>query len=215
VTIRVPKEGRDTVHSYAWFQSNATSLSNIGYWWIKDSCEVSMPDMMEEISQIDKRIRAAGCSARLSKNWAATGYFGEQLCQRYCPDFDFLAYLVSETKEEHDKQVDDSTVNGFIEQIDIMMSQDNPKITHNHVRVDIDAGRVYIWYSAVFAIIKDSSRGASWSRNAILRSMREEPWFISDSQKVAMGIDGVRRTVVSIDLNLAPDSIKSLAKCLE
>ncbi len=75
-----------------------------------------------------------------------------------------------------------------------------------------EGDQLHIWYAHVFRVVQDANRGANmFSRNAILNALKEESYFISDTKKIQMGLNGTRRMVVTLDLTKAPDSIKNIA----
>lgn len=213
VTIRIPKndEGREVEQSYKWFQQKGISLSNITYYWIKDACYEPDSTFIEGMAGIDRQLKAAGCSSRISKNWSAAGYLGERLRQKFFPEYDFINYLVKESQDQQTQQVEDSTLNGFYEYIDVLMSLDNAKISKEHIRSDDEY--LYIWMNAVHSIVKESIRKdkSNWSRNALLRAIREEPYYVSEREKKAMGMAGTRRAVLKLRLSNAPDVLKDIA----
>lgn len=214
VTIRIPKndEGREVEHSYKWFQHQGMLLSNISYYWIRDACYESEADFVAGMSNIDKQLRAAGCSSRISKNWSAAGYLGERLRQKFCPEFNFLEYLVAESQDQQSQQTEDSTLKGFFDHINVLMSMDPPKIDKNHIVSD--GKYLNIWMISVHSIIKESLRKekSNWSRNALLRAIREEPYYVSEGERVCMGLGGVRRSVLRLKLEGAPDVIQEIAE---
>jgi hypothetical protein len=65
----------------------------------------------------------------------------------------------------------------------------------------------------VFKQVLDDTRGRfAFSKNAVLSAIREEPYFVSDERKVKMGLNGIRRVVLTLDMSLAPDTIKNIGE---
>lgn len=223
VSIRVkkkPEEGqevgpndRETVESYAWFQKFGTSLSNVTYYWIMDAM-MEKPDVLAKgMAEIDKVLRTSGCSSRTSKNWSAAGYLGQRLAEEFYPDFDFKSYMAQACVTEHKQQREDTSLQQFFEVVEAMMAQEHSRINLNHVMYNDTEKVAYIWFAAVFKEVQDEMRGRlPWSRNAIIRALREEKYFVRDDQKVSMGMDGTRRNVITINMKLAPTVFHNIAK---
>lgn len=214
IIIRVYKNGRETLVTYKWFQDHVHLLSNIGYRWIIESCNVDETELINGIKKIDQALAAAGCSNRISKNWSAAGYFGNKLAQEFMPEFDFMDFLAKEGVKEHTQQKSESTLLKFFESVEALQAQDHSRVTNAHIGVE--GGVLHLWFAALFKAVGDDNRGKdSWSKMAILRALKEEAYFIRDDLKVQLGFNGVRRTVISLDLSKAPEVFKNIAAYAE
>lgn len=224
VSIRVKKKpevgsqealegkGRETVESFAWFQKNGTSLSNIAYYWIIDAVQEKPEVLRAGMAEIDKSLRASGCSSRTSKNWSAAGYLGQRLAEKFYPDFNFKAYMAQACVAEHRQQREDTSLQQFFEIMEAMMAHDDTRITDTHVMYSATEDVVYIWFAAVFKEVFDEMRGKlPWSKNAILRALREEKYFVRDDQKIKMGINGAQRTVITLNMKNCPEVLRNIA----
>ena len=214
VAVRMYKSDdprRELVESYKWFEAQGSDLSCIGYQWIRESKDVNEADLFADIGKMELQLRAAGCSSRVAKKFAAAGYFGNVLAEMYCPGFNFLEYLVQESHEEQVQQTNDSTLSNFFELIEAMMARTNPRIEHGkHIRTEGDF--LHLWFHAIFTEISAENRGKmGWSKTAIKRHIREEPYYVSDDKRVTMGVEGSRPAVITLDLRKATDTIKNIA----
>lgn len=218
VTIRIPKNTdgrRETVRSYDWFESNRFLLSNIGFRWILESTQTSAEEVIQGIRDLDKKMVSLGCSKRMSKIWAAAGYFGTRLAEAYCPDFDYIGYLVDKCTQEQTQQTSDSTMLQFWEMVEAMQARENTRITPMHLKTK---GKfLHIWWNALFLEVQADARGPRpFGKNAVLNAIKEEPWYVSNHLKINMGLGGdCRKTVVTIDMTKAPDVIKRVGRYLE
>lgn len=215
VSVRIKKddEGRDKAGTFPWMQKNCTSFSAITYRWIQDACMRDLGQLFKDMSEIEVALKNAGCTSRVSKNWAAAGYFGNELAKKFCPDFNFMEYLVFATTEDQKEQEEESTLNNFWELVEILASdEERPRVNDTMYRVDEARKVIYIWFPAVFNAVIDSQRGKfNWAKNSVLRSIKEEPYFVTDKDKVGLGLAGKRRRVITLDLTRAPSSLKGLA----
>ena len=214
VTIRISKNTdgkRETVKSYAWFEENKHLLSNIGFRWILESLSSSNEEVINGIRELDKELIKAGCSKRISKIWAAAGYFAIRLAEKYVPDFDYKAYLISKCTAEQAQQAGDSTILQFWETVEAMQARESSRIGLLHVKREGDT--LFLWIPGIFYEVQQDSRVRSFTRNAIITAMEEEPWVRKVKPKITMGdlTNRSRKTVHSIDLKLAPDVIKRIA----
>jgi 5S rRNA maturation endonuclease (ribonuclease M5) len=227
VSIRVKKKpetgstealegkGRETVESFAWFQKNGTSLSNVMYYWIIDAVQEDNNVLVKGMAEIDKALRASGCSSRTSKNWSAAGYLGQRLADKFYPNFDFKAYMAQACVTEHKQQREDTSLQQFFEIMEAMMAQEDSRINDAHIQYNAVDNTLYIWFAAVFKEVFDEMRGKlPWSKNAILRALREEKYFVRDDQKITMGIgiEGAKRNVITLSMKNCPDVLHNIAK---
>lgn len=217
IPIRIPVKGRELQESYRWMEANKHLFTGITYHWILESTLIlNTPELKEgllaEIRALDKELHKAGCSQRTAKNWSAIGIFGLRLAAKYMPDFDFKEYLIKCSLVEANYQKNDTTLMQFWELIEGLVAQENPKINGRHIARDGD--NLHIWYQPVFRIVQDETRGRfPFSKNAVLSAIKEEPYYISNNRKLSFGLDGTRRTVLTLGLKDAPESIRNIAQC--
>lgn len=213
IVARVPKLGREKVESYQWIDAKKSDLSSIGYQWILDSVNEDHSKMLESIKKLDRElIIQAKCSSRKSKNWATVGMFAMRLAEKFFPDFDMRKYLYEVSTKDSENQKNETTVSQFFETVESIMSQEGtPKLTYAHVvRED---NLLHVWFPHVYRVVQEAYHGKfAFTKNAILAQMREEPYFVSDDKKIAMGGNGVRRVVVTLDLNKAPNVLKNIGQ---
>lgn len=210
IPLRIaPTNGDQT--SYKWMEDYKRLFTGITYHWILEAAGWDKEDLKNEIRALDKELVSLGCPQRTSKNWAAVGLFGLRLARQYMPEFDYKEFLVTAAKNEASYQKQDTTLMQFFEYVEAIQAQEMPKITNNHI-MTTDKDKVHIWFPATYKIVQDEARGRfPFSKNAVLQALREEPYFLSDDKKVQMGMNGVRRIVVTLDLTKAPDSVKNIA----
>jgi hypothetical protein len=214
IPIRIPAKGRELQESYQWMESHKHLFTGILYHWLLEFVDVmrspeKQQALKNELRTMDKELMAAGCSQRVSKNWAVVGVFGMRLCQKYMPDFDYKSWLLNAAQTEAAYQKSDTTVSQFWELVESVRAQEMSPITDKHImRSD---NHLYIWYKPVFQIVQNEMRGKfPFSKNAVLSAIREEPYYVCENQKISMGLDGARRTVMTLDLTKAPDSIRNI-----
>lgn len=216
IMIRIPSiatEAPEMVDNFNIMEERLSPMmSNMMYYWILDSCKVDKKSVLAGIRELDEQLIAAGCSNRISKVWSSAAYFAKQLADKFFPEYDFMDYLVKSCTEEQKQQKNDNTLSSFMEMMEIVHGRgdvQNPAIGSHNVRAEGDL--VHIWFPSVFKEVTDANRErGKWSKNAILRAIREEPYYVSDDKKVTMGISGVRRTVLTLDLTKAPIYIKNI-----
>ena len=134
------------------------------------------------------------------------------MADKFYPDYDFQAYMVKACVTEHKQQREDTSLQQFFETIEAMMAQEHTRITDAHIMYDQIKDVVYIWFAAVFKEVFDDMRGKlPWSKNALLRALREEEYYIREDQKINMGTDGAKRTVITLSLKNAPEVLRNVA----
>jgi 5S rRNA maturation endonuclease (ribonuclease M5) len=212
IPVRIPVNNRELMESYRWLEDRRHLFSGIVYHWILQAADENDESLKDEIRELDKLlVKEAHCSQRTSKNWAVIGVFAKRIADKYMPEFDFKQYLFKASSEEATSQKQDTTVMQFFELVEGMMAQEHPKVTIQHVITD--GNLVHIWFPAVYKQVLDDSKGKfPFSKNAVLSAIREEPFFVSDDRKVKMGLNGIRRIVLTLDMSKAPDVIKNIGQ---
>jgi 5S rRNA maturation endonuclease (ribonuclease M5) len=200
----------DTMDSYLWLESNSASFYNIVFYWIEERLSLTDKMIVDDIRALDKYLVENGCSQRTAKNWAAIGYFGLRLSEKFFPDFDYRKYLVETAIDETRKQKADNSLSLYLEHVEAIQVQPNTRLTSELVMKD--AKYLYMWHSAVYKVVKDDQRYLEFSKNAILNSLREEPYFVEEGKKVKMGIDGAWRSVLVFDLEKLPPVLQNIAQ---
>lgn len=215
IPMRIPANGRELVESYRWMEDNRHLFTGVMYRWILEYCSADTDKLQSEIRALDKDLVASGCPQRTSKNWAAIGVFGIQMAKKHMPDFDFKKYLIEACQSEAQFQRSDTTLMQFWELVEAIMAKDNSPINTNHIMMDDEGKQVHIWYPYVYKAVSDDQRGRfTFSKNAVLSAIREEPYFVRDDLRKQLGLDGTRPRVLTLDLTKAPDVIKNIAKAM-
>jgi 5S rRNA maturation endonuclease (ribonuclease M5) len=212
IVARIPRIGREKVESYQWIDARKSDLSSIGYMWILQSVNRDHGKLLDQIRKLDKElILEAKCSSRKSKNWSVVGLFAMELAEKYMPEFDMRKFLYEISTKDSIQQKSETTVSQFFETVESIMSQEGiQKLTVNHIMREDHL--LHVWFPHVYRVVNEAYHNRfAFTKNAVLAALREEPYFVSDDRKITMGINGVRRVVVTLDLNKAPDSIKNIA----
>lgn len=213
IVTRVPKLGREKVESYQWIDARKSDLSSIGYKWIIESVNEDHAKVLADIRKLDKElIVQAKCSSRKSKNWACVGLFAMRMAERFFPDFDMRKYLYEVSTKDSENQKNETTVSQFFETVESIMSQEGiQKLTTSHIQRHDNL--LHIWFPHVYRVVQDAYNNRfAFTKAAILAQLREEPYFVSDTHKISMGLNGVRRVVVTLDLDKAPDGLKNIGQ---
>jgi 5S rRNA maturation endonuclease (ribonuclease M5) len=221
IMIRVPQSDsrrEEYRGNYDVMEEMSPRFSNITYFWIIDSCHVDKKEVMKEIRALDSRLVLSGCSNRISKVWAGAAYFALKLSKEYLPEYDFMEYLIRTSVEEQAQQKNDNTLARFWEHVSVIRGDDTGQLTDEHIcRDSRDPTKVNLWYPAVFKAVNDSIRDPrqKFSKHALIRSIKEEPYFIEEDRRVLMGLSQTRRSVMTLDLMKSPDHLKSAVGFLE
>jgi 5S rRNA maturation endonuclease (ribonuclease M5) len=210
IPLRIPAIGRETFESFKWFEDRAHLFTAVTYYRILDWCAADKDLVVRGIRELDRKLVAAGCPPRTSKNWAAIGFFAQQLATKFTPEFDFEKWVVAACGTESTFQKDDSTLMQFFEIVEGVLAQENSKITSEHICVEGE--EVHLWFPPIYKIVNDETRGKlTFSKNAVLSSLKEEPYFVDEGRKKSMGMSNTRRTVMTLNLKKAPDVVKNIA----
>jgi len=215
IMVRVPRGDDDITpesqRNYDLMETISKEFSNITYFWIIDSCLEDKEAVLQEIRKLDVELVRSGCSNRISKVWGGAAYFAKKLAEKYYPEYDFMKYLIQAGTQEQTQQKNDNTLSSFFELVESLQGRVNSPITDGHVYRDASNPKlVHIWFPAVFKEVSDAERGKCFSKHAILRAIREEPYFVSDDRRIAMGLSGHRRAVLTLDLSKSPETVRNL-----
>ena len=214
VSVRIPKSNspeRETSDTYTWMEASKDTFSAIGFQWLKESVAREHKFVKKGLKDLAKHlILNTKADSRKSMCWATAGLFGMELAAEHFPEFDYSKYLIEACAADNEAQKHDNTVNKFFQEVESIMSEEGiSKISHNHVGTHNNL--LYLWFDHIFRVVELMNRGrSSFSRNAILNAIREEPYFVSDKKKTSLGQDTQRRTVLVLDMDKAPDVIKNI-----
>lgn len=198
--------------NYAKLTEDSDKFSNILYYWILDSLREDSKSILDGIRELDKTLVKAGCSNRISKVWASAAYFAARIAKDIYPDYDFMKYLVDTCIREQEEQKNDNTLNKFFEDMATMKARENSRITDAHIQREGDL--VHIWYYPTFKEVSDDNRKKKdgWSKNAILKAIKEEPYYVSDNRRIQMGLSGKRVYVLTLDLKKCPNMVQEMVE---
>lgn len=216
IMLRIPKtdtKSPDMKASYEFMNNNMESFSNIMYYWIKDSTTQDKKEVLAGIRELDRALVKAGCSNRTSKVWSGAGYFASKIAEKHCPGFDFVDYIAKTASQEQQKQYDYNVLSNFYSSIATLRVRENSRITDRHI---FRSGKyLHIWFSAVFDEVREQIKANpdnKWSKLSVLSAIREEPYFVSDSKKINMGLNAVRTVVLTLDLTKCPEILKEMVE---
>lgn len=210
LSLRIPAFGRETKETYNWMEANKHMFSNITYYWLKDALAKDVGELQQEISEYEKALVEQGCTKRNSKNWASVAYFAESIAAEFFPDFDFRKYVLEAAADAAKTQKEESTVANFFQQVEMLRGEEDSPITNEVMQ--ISGNKLHIWFMQLFRLVsKDSRQGFPFSKKAVMGAIMDEPYYIAgpENNRMQMGISGDKRSVVTLDLDKAPDFIKS------
>jgi len=219
VVIRLSSHNREKVESFEWMEGNKTSFSAIGLKWIIDSVNEDHEKLKEDIRKLDTDLKTeAKCSPRKSKSWAVMGLFAIRMAEKYFPGFDMRKHLYKLSAEDAVTQKAETTVSQFFESVEGIVAKEGFGQTINDNHIGRVGDKLHLWFAPIYKAVQDEYRGQfTFSRNAVLAALREEKFFVSDSNKVVLGLQGLgtKRHVITLDLTKCPDSIRNIAKVNE
>ena len=213
VNLNIPVKGRDLVDSYRWMEANRRGFSAIGYNWILESSNVDQNVLIEGIQTMHKRFLDYNMEARAAEVWGIVGFFAEILALKYTEGFDIEDYVVHMSLKESEEAVNDDIILQFFNIFEGLMVGERPIITGDHVKCE--EGKLYIWFAESFRLVNRNRGGVeeTFSKGAVLSAIREEPYFLGESRE-PIGIDGVRRRAIVLDIEKAPDVIRSIGESI-
>jgi len=215
VPVRLRKNNRELVKSFKVLEDNRGKINAIGYEWILGYRDIKRKDLYEEFEVFEKFLTKNSVDSRQARNWAIVGVFANKLCKEYCPEFNYMANLVGAAAINQEEQVEDSTLIQFWKDVEGLQSMERAVITADHMRRDGD--HLFLWYSEIFRLFeKDGTYKTrqKFSKNAILSSLREEDYFVAADRK-AIGMAGIVRRCIVLDLTKCPEVVKTIADFLD
>lgn len=202
------KKGAD--ENFVHLNDVCDMYSGITYHWLLDYVKTDKKKVIEGIKFFDKKLVEAGCSNRTSKVWASSAYFASKLGEVICPDFDFIGWVVQAGEEEQQEQKSSSALYRFFEDLASIRSLPNSPITDEHYTIDDNV--IHLWFAPIYKIVHDQTKEKrrQWTKLATLKAIKEEPYFIDDKKKVAMGLNAHRVVALSLDLNKCPEPLREM-----
>jgi hypothetical protein len=218
IVVRFPDKGngdRDMTVSYRWLESRKEDLSKIGYYWIKNYSQFTQQSITTGIKELSDAFKALRVPTRTAIIWAIAGFFGKKLAEQFYPDYNYLQFLQEAIMNDEKRQQETDTLTSFfeiVEGIQAQNSQGRILLTGDHIKVDGDY--LYIWQSEVFRIVDKEIRGKdgeSFTRRALLDLLRDKDYVEEVELRTSMGLSGVVRRTVKINLNKAPEVFQNIA----
>lgn len=214
IPIHISGNNRETVETFKWIDNRRMTLRAIGYHWISNYSKISPATVTKEFTELESVLKKAGVPDRTARNWSIAAVFAQRLCDRYCPDFNYIEYLIASTKVDVEKQKEDDNLIQFWEIIEGLQSMDRSLVSGHHIRRDGDT--LYMWFTEIFRIFERETPYSSrekFSKRAVLEGMKEEKYFLKED-RVRIGMQETMRRVIAIDLTKAPEPLQNIASYL-
>ena len=215
ISVRLaPEEQREMRETYTWIENYKSDFPSIGMQWIIDSATTDKAAIIADINTKIDTLKDLGINSRTAIIWAMIWVFGQKLCDKYNPDFDFSEHIKLATACDVEEQDEDDTLNKFWEVIEGLQTEDRPRINGDNIRRE--GGELYVWFPEVFRQFDrslTSSVRESFSANAIRELIREQDYYVeAKDNRRPMGMKGVQRRVMIFDLNQVPEVLQRIAE---
>lgn len=210
--IRIGSEKRETTTSYRWLEEHVHLVSAIGLEWIKESIHTDQRAMLQEIQDMDAILINRGVQPRISKSWAIIYVSAKPIADKYFPEFELLEYMIEAALLAQAEIKDCDMVDEFFNKVEGMQVGERPIINSDHVLVEGD--HIYLWFAEVFRLVEErnsSNRDDKFSRNAILKAIKEKPWCVSTDMRQEIGVSRIRRRCIKVKIADAPEAIQNIA----
>jgi hypothetical protein len=194
-------------------ESRVSVLNVVGLKWILEAGKCEKGKLYEEIEECKQLLVTNGCNPRFALSYSLVLVFGRKISSRFFPTFDFQTYIINQIKNEAEVEHNESLATQFFETIEGLQSaSDRPKIDGTHMLKE--GNELYIWFSHIFRIYSSENKlKEDFSKAAVLHAIKEEPYYLRSDRK-GLGVRGVQRRVLVLDIDKAPDSIKNIAEFL-
>ena len=202
IPCKFPANAGDNV-AYNWLEDNIDEFPTVGYHWIRDSMTRDIIEVKREIDEFRdelKEIAPQGIQSRSVYNYALIGYFSRDLAESCFPDFDYNKWLIDAMKVEQVEASDNDMVSHFWDGIAGLQIGDRPSINGNHLTVK--NGVLYIWYSEVYKVVANSSRGdarEAFSKGAVRDALVEEAYYAGEAT-IRMGATNTARRCLTFNI---------------
>lgn len=212
IPIRIRSNNRETVRSFKVMEEYWDELNAIGYEWILGYKDINKKKLIEELTAFERFLHTSGVDSRQARNWASVAIFSIRLAKDHCPEFNYMEWLAKTTKAEQISQKEDSTLSLFWEIVEGMQSMERSLFSSDHFKRD---GNLFtVWLPEIFRSMGSEANKFKFSKNAILAAVREEDYFIKEG-RAKLGMTGVYRRCVILDLEKCPDTLKTIAEFSE
>lgn len=210
VQINIKNHNRELVESYAWIKSREEFLPLIGFGWIVEACRADFDKLHSDIGVMNKTLLAEGVSPRMAFNYAIVSIFAKQILEENHADFDWDRFVCNYARADFEDQKEQSTLNLFLERVEGIQAEERSALTPEHVKVE--GNMLYLWFSEIFQVVKNKDHKTEFSRQALLRHIREEPYFVEEARE-KMGLQETRRRVivVNVDHPNCPEALQNIA----
>lgn len=218
IQVKIPKikgSNRNTTDTFNWIDNHKDQLSSIGYTWVMESQVRDLYSLKKEIDEFNTLLEIADVSEpRFRINYSLLYVMGKDIAKEFFPSFDWLAFLRGEATASNTSNQEDNLINRFFDCAETLTIGDHPKINPDNYRVE--KNQLIIWFNSFYTEVSKELKhqgnlDSDFSKNSLIDVLMEEEWFISKDVKKRVGMDNKLRTVLTIDLDKAPENIRLFA----
>lgn len=216
IEVQIPTNNREMQESYVWMEQRVDDFRWIGFDWIQEAAGVEVGPLLESLRAHEKEIVAdVHCDSRIAKHWAMISFFGQRIAAKCNIDIDFLKYAKQACAQSVVDQEEEDVLMRFFSTVEGMQVEEHCVLTNDHIALEGDS--LVLWMTELIRLVKQKggslmNEGERFSKNAILKMLQDEPYFV-ETKRSYMGPRKAQRRAYILKGNLpAPlENIKKIA----
>lgn len=215
IEVQIPTNNREMQESYVWMEQHVDDFRWIGFEWIFEAVGADFKSILEQLRHHEKEIVAAvHCDSRVAKHWAMISYFGQDIANRCGIDIDFLNHAKQACAQSVVDQEEEDVLMRFFSTVEGMQIEENTVISKDHIT--LENGNLVLWMTELIRLVKQKggammNEGERFSKNAILKMIQDEPYYVECSRKY-MGPQRVQRRAYVLRGDNLPTPLENIKK---
>lgn len=207
IPIQLKKKDRKD-DLYNWINNSSDKFSSITLKWILEKNEEGVKSLLDDIEALkDELTGKHGLDTRLAEVYAIP--IGAFLSIH--KDQGFFDWAINEANRDKQSKEEEQILNRFMDDIEALVRKG--EIPEQYFEVDQFKGEIKLYFNGIHNIWQKDFRLRTgenpFPRQTILDHLREEEYFVEYDRCY---IHGKQQRALVLDLNKAPDSLKSLSK---
>lgn len=207
IPIQLKKKDRKD-ELYNWINNASDKFSAITLKWILEKNEESVNNLLVDIEALkDELTGKYGLDTRLAEVYAVPIAAFLSINK----DQEFFDWVINKAKRDKQRKEEAQILNRFLDDFEALVRK--KEITEEYYEVDQCKGEIRLYFNGIYNIWQKDFRSRTgenpFPKQTILDHFKEEDYFIECDRRY---IHGKQQRTLVLDLNKAPDNLKSLSK---
>ena len=210
---RIAANNRETTATYKWISSRSHLLPALGNKWIQESIDLDKNELAKKVHECCERVMSNDVKHRFGINYALMKVMADEYAQELFPEFKWEEYIIQMAKRSQNDADREDVVAKYFEIAETLTMGRNPAIDADYFR--IEDNYLLLHFVGVFnKVVEEMNRlrsSEAFSQNTVRKRFEEQGWYVKTERK-RFGLKNEQKRIMFIDLDKAPEYIRTFAK---